>query len=242
LTLHITQGRRQAELKQIWGTIMRTLVFALSALALALPAHAQQQTGAQAAINPQAPPLTAPISAEQQRTVERLAAAALESDLAWRIVEDLVTSVGPRMAGSEAEARARDWAVATLRTQRFANVRIEPFTMPYWQATREDAQIVAPVPQNMVAAALGGSPSTPPGGLEAEVVRFTGMAELEAAPRSHVEGRIVSTSTPGTSAPAPSTTAPASASPWTPARASPRCRRGRAARSGWSPSPTKSRA
>lgn len=170
---------------------MRTLVFALSALAFALPAHAQQQTGAQAAINPPAPPATAPISAEQQRTIDRLTAAALESDLAWRIVEDLVTSVGPRLAGSEAEARARDWAVATLRAQRFTNVRIEPFTIPYWHATRQDAQIVAPVPQNMVAAALGGSPSTPPGGLEAEVVRFAGMAELEAAARSQVEGRIV---------------------------------------------------
>src|SRR5690606_40046734 len=36
-----------------------------------------------------------------------------------------------------------------------------------------------------------GSPSTPQGGLEAEIVRFANMAELEAAPNSAVAGRTV---------------------------------------------------
>jgi Zn-dependent M28 family amino/carboxypeptidase len=111
--------------------------------------------------------------------------------LAWQIVEDLVVEVGPRLAGSEAEGRARDWAVAMLREQRFTNVRIEPFTIPYWDAIREEASIVGPAPQPMVIAALGGSPSTPQGGLEAQVVRFPDMAALEAAPNASVAGRIV---------------------------------------------------
>ena len=167
---------------------MRISILVLATLALASSANAQQQptpTPAPAA------PTVAPISAEQQRTVERLRAAALESDLAWEIVEDLVTEVGPRLAGSEAEARARDWAVAMLREQRFTNVRIEPFTIPYWDAVREEAAVVSPAPQPLVIAALGGSPSTPAGGLEAEIVRFPDMAALEAAPDSAVPGRIV---------------------------------------------------
>jgi len=138
----------------------------------------------------QTPPVVAPIPADVQRTVDRLQAAALESDLAWDITEGLVTDIGPRMAGSEAEARARDWSVRRLRELGFQNVRIEPFTIPFWQATREEAHIVTPGARELVAAALGGSPSTPVGGLEAEIVRFADMAALEAAPRSAVEGRI----------------------------------------------------
>ena len=161
---------------------MRTWLLALSVLALASQANAQQT----------APLPVAPVSAEQQRTVARLQAAALESDLAWEIVEDLVTEVGPRLAGSEAEARARDWAVTMLRDQRFSNVRIEPFTIPYWDSVREEAHIVSPgLERAMVAAALGGAPSTPEGGLTAEVVRFPDLAALETAPNSAVAGRIV---------------------------------------------------
>ena len=173
---------------------MRNFALALAAaLAFASAANAQQQPqpGFQVATNPQAPPAVASISAEQQRTVARLRAAALEDDRAWDIVESLVTEIGPRLAGSEAEARARDWAVRMLRENRFSNVRIEPFTIPYWDALREEAHIVAPTRQRMVVAALGGSPSTPTGGLEAEVLRFDSMAALEAAPDSAVAGRIV---------------------------------------------------
>ena len=110
------------------GDGMRTPLLALSVLAFASSANAQQQPTPPAPASAEAPLPVAPISAEQQRTIARLQAAALESDLAWEIVEDLVTEIGPRLAGSEAEARARDWAVTMLREQRFSNVRIEPFT------------------------------------------------------------------------------------------------------------------
>jgi carboxypeptidase Q len=168
------------------------IIVSLAALLLASSAHAQQTSPAAAAPAAPAPaPVVAPISAEQQRTVERLRAAALESDLAWQLVEDLVTQVGPRLAGSEAEARARDWAEAMLREQRFANVRVEPFTLPFWDAVREEAWIVSPSRQPMVVAALGGSASTPVEGLEADVVRFESLAGLDAATNAQVRGRIV---------------------------------------------------
>lgn len=148
---------------------------------LAAPARAQQTPA----------PEVAAISPEMQRTIDRLSAAALESNHAYEMVESLVTEVGPRLAGTPAEARARDWAVAMLRANRFSNVRIEPFTIPYWDAALEQAFIVSPGARPMVAVALGGSPSTPAGGLEAEIVRFQNMAALEAAPNASVAGRIV---------------------------------------------------
>lgn len=173
---------------------MRLILLSLAALGFAATAHAQQTTpGHVQAVNPtRTQPEVTPITPAQQRAVDRLQEAALSSDLAYEVVESLVTEVGPRLAASEAEARARAWAVAMLRANGFSNVRIEPFTIPYWDALREEAHIVsAPGAQHMVAAALGGSPSTPADGLEAEVVRFADLAALEAAPNSAVSGRIV---------------------------------------------------
>ena len=45
----------------------------------------------------------------QVKTAQQLIETALDSDLAFTIVESLTTEVGPRLAGSEAEARARKW-------------------------------------------------------------------------------------------------------------------------------------
>ncbi|MES1199189.1 MAG: M20/M25/M40 family metallo-hydrolase [Pseudomonadota bacterium] len=144
----------------------------------------------QAAAQP-APVAPAPISADMQRTLDQLREAGLKDDNAYAIVEDLVSRIGPREAGSEAEARARDWAVAMLRTQGFNNSRIEPFTIPSWDATVETAEVITPAHQRLVIAALGGSAPTPAGGLEAEVVRFTSLDALQAAPDASVRGKIV---------------------------------------------------
>ena len=52
----------------------------------------------------------APLTPSQ---VTALRDAALKDDHAWDIVEGLTTEVGARLAGTEAEARARAWAVAS---------------------------------------------------------------------------------------------------------------------------------
>jgi carboxypeptidase Q len=44
--------------------------------------------------------------------------------LGYSIVEGLTTEVGQRLAGTEAEARARDWAVVRLKALGFANVHV----------------------------------------------------------------------------------------------------------------------
>lgn len=135
------------------------------------------------------PPVVAPIPAPVQASVEQLQKAALASDLAYDIVEGLTTEIGPRLAGSDAEAKARDWAVAMLRRNGFQNVRIEPFTIPYWERKVERATIItANSRQNLVVVALGGSPAAD---VEAEVVRFASMATLNAASPETLRGKIV---------------------------------------------------
>jgi Zn-dependent M28 family amino/carboxypeptidase len=121
---------------------------------------------------------------------------ALKDDLAWDIVEGLTTEVGPRLAATEAERRARDWAVAKLKSLGFSNVRVEPFTMTRWTRLTERAEILSPFPQSLALAGLGGSTSTPPGGVEGEVIGFDSLSAFKAAPPAVVRGKIVFVSHP----------------------------------------------
>jgi carboxypeptidase Q len=123
--------------------------------------------------------------------VASLREAALQDELAWTIAEGLTTEVGPRLAGTPAEAHARDWAVAKLRSLGFSNVRVEPFTMQNWTRGLETAEILSPYPQRLVVAALGNSASTGPQGITGEIVGFDSEQELEASPDSAVRGKIV---------------------------------------------------
>ena len=124
-------------------------------------------------------------------SIAALREAALNDDYAWDITEGLTTEVGQRLAGTEAEARARDWAVKKLRSLGFANVRIERFAMPVWTRGPEAAEIIAPYPQRLVVAALGNSGSTPPEGITGQIVAFDSVADLLAAPDSAIRGKIV---------------------------------------------------
>ena len=137
---------------------------------------------------------TSPLAAQTIPSPEKIAAlrdAALADTYAWDITEGLTTEVGQRLAGTEAEARARDWAVRKLTAMGFANARIEPFDMPVWVRGAESAEILAPFPQKMVVAALGNSASTGPGGITGEIIAFDSVDALRAAPDAAVKGKIV---------------------------------------------------
>lgn len=116
---------------------------------------------------------------------------ALKDEVAWNIVEGLTTEVGQRLAATEAEARARDWAVTKLKGLGFANVHVEPFTMQGWVRGDEKAEIVSPFPQKLVVAALGTSASTGPKGVTGEIAGFPSLDALKAAPAGLVKGKIV---------------------------------------------------
>ncbi len=125
-------------------------------------------------------------------TLEAAATQALESDtLAWDFVEGLTTEVGPRQAGTEAEARARTWAMAWLKAQGFQNVADEPFEMETWvPGDTHRAQILSPFPQPLVIQPLGGSASTGPDGITAQVVMFDSVDALRATSEGSLKGKI----------------------------------------------------
>ena len=114
-----------------------------------------------------------------------------QSDLGYQIIESLTTEVGQRLAGTEAEARARDWGIAKFKELGFKNVRIEPFQVDHWERHSEHAEITSPFPQKLTITALGGSIATVPEGIVGQVVRFENLQALKDAPMKGLKGKIV---------------------------------------------------
>ena len=111
----------------------------------------------------------------------------LQDDTAWQVVESLTTEVGPRLAGSEADARAVRWAEARFKALGYDRVWLEPVEFPKWLRRSEYADVLGDHAQPLNLTALGGSPG---GTVEGEVVRFADLAALEAAPAGSLSGRI----------------------------------------------------
>ncbi len=120
-------------------------------------------------------------------TAAELREQALKDDTGWKVVESLTTEIGPRIAGSEADARAVAWAVAKFKSLGFDKVWTEPVTFPKWERRSEHAQVIGKHAQPLTITALGGSPG---GTVEAEVVRFADLAALQAAPEGSLKGKI----------------------------------------------------
>ncbi|MGV9005158.1 MAG: M20/M25/M40 family metallo-hydrolase [Brevundimonas sp.] len=114
---------------------------------------------------------------------------AMASNIALDYVTQLTTRFGPRPAGSHSEQDAAAWAADYMRAHGFQNVRIEAFPLVGWERGEESASVVGDHPQRLVVAALGHSPGTN-GVIEAEVVRFTSLEALNAAPAGSLAGKI----------------------------------------------------
>src|SRR5260221_3116668 len=147
---------------------MRAALRLITAIALARPAIADEQTRA---------------AAEQVRDQ------ALADPTAYDFVASLTTEVGERLAGTPAAARARDWGLAKLRALGFVNVHAEAFAMTAWVRGPESAEVTAPYPQTLAILGLGGSVPTPAGGIEAEAVVFATYADLLAQPPGSLTGK-----------------------------------------------------
>ena len=120
-----------------------------------------------------------------------LARIALTNSGALDLLTSLTTEVGPRLAGSDAEKRAEDWAQKMFEKLGFDKVWNEAFPIEHgWTRGVEKAEVTSPSPQPLVLTALGGSVPTPPKGLEAEIALFKTYDALLAAPPGSLAGKI----------------------------------------------------
>jgi hypothetical protein len=147
------------------------LAFALTLL-LSLPLQARQPTR---------------IDDGSMARAAQLRELAQQDDTGWKVVESLTTEVGPRLAGSEGDARAVEWAKAKFKALGYDKVWTEPVTFPKWERRGESAHVVGAHAQRLHVTALGGSPG---GKVEAEVVRFESLEALQKAAPGSLAGKI----------------------------------------------------
>jgi Zn-dependent M28 family amino/carboxypeptidase len=114
---------------------------------------------------------------------------ALQDETAWRLLESLTSEVGPRMAGSVADARAVAWAVEKMNDLGFDRVWLEPVDFPLWVRDSESGRVLSPEGFELDLTALGGTPGTG-GTLRGDVVHFESLASLEAAEPGSLGGKI----------------------------------------------------
>ena len=150
----------------------RTVLAVALSLLVALPLQAQQPTRIDDGAMVQA---------------ATLRDAALADDTGWKVVESLTTEIGPRLAGSEADARAVEWAKAKFKALGYDKVWTEPVTFPKWLRRSESARVLGNSAQPLHVTALGGSPG---GTVEGEVVRFATLEDLQKAAPGSLAGKI----------------------------------------------------
>ncbi|MBL8716738.1 MAG: M28 family peptidase [Myxococcales bacterium] len=122
---------------------------------------------------------------------ESLRDEALAGSKAADHVRSLTDEVGPRLAGSEGDAKAVAWGLAKMKSLGLTHVRAEKVMVPRWVRGVETGAVRAPHAHALTLTALGGSVPTPEGGLEAEVVVVASLEALAALPDASVAGKIV---------------------------------------------------
>jgi carboxypeptidase Q len=105
---------------------------------------------------------------------------AVDSRGAYGLLSQLIDATGPRLSGSPGADRAVTWAVEQFQALGL-DVRKEAVRVPVWVRGVERGEVLgAPGrPATPLAlTALGGSPGTPPRGVEGNVVEVSSLAEL----------------------------------------------------------------
>jgi hypothetical protein len=103
-----------------------------------------------------------------------------------------LTAIGPRVSGSASYQRSAEWSVDRFRAMGLTRVALAPFTIARgWERVSARGRIVAPANRPLHVESLGWSPSTPEGGVEAEVVALETFSLQAMASSSSLRGHIV---------------------------------------------------
>jgi carboxypeptidase Q len=114
----------------------------------------------------------------------------LAAAASWNRLAELTDKFPGRLSGSTNLANAIQWAADQMRRDGLENVRVDKIMVPHWVRGEERGEIVAPWPQPLVLAALGGSVGTDADGIESEVIVVRTFADLEAR-GAQAKGKIV---------------------------------------------------
>ncbi len=129
---------------------------------------------------------------------DKLMKAATADQFAWDRLAELTDTYGQRLTGSDNLNRAIAWAVETMKKDGLENVHTEKVMAPKWVRGHESLEITNPPFHNVPMLGLGGSVSTPPEGIEADVMVVSTGDELTKR-AAEAKGKIVLFNVPFTS-------------------------------------------
>lgn len=116
----------------------------------------------------------APQSSERDATGAALVKIAGEGAMnsqAFQFLTELSDEIGARVTGSASDRKAEEWGIAKMKAIGLENVRAEKWTMwKGWQRGQAEAELLEPARHSLDIDAMGWTGSTPPGGVEAQVV------------------------------------------------------------------------
>ncbi len=117
----------------------------------------------------------------------------LKSGEAYRMLKELTSTAGHRLSGSEGASSAVALAQRMMVDRGFENVHLESIMVPHWVRGPVEECLVLSSQEGSVpltVCALGGSISTPEGGVEAQVVEVKSFEELRSL-GEQAKGKIV---------------------------------------------------
>jgi carboxypeptidase Q len=137
--------------------------------------------------------IVVPLSGQSAADIDvsrRLTGATLVDGQSYRYVSELTDTFGSRLTGSAAYQRAAQWAAAQFTAAGIKAVSAEPFTIDRsWERIGARGRLVAPVARALHIESLGWMPSTPDGGIEADVTLVSDLTTEKIAAAS-LKGRI----------------------------------------------------
>lgn len=122
--------------------------------------------------------------------LQRIHSQVHSSNDAWNTLAQLCDDFGPRLSGSESLEKALAWIENKLRSEGYDSVWTEEAMVPKWVRIAEDCQLVHPRKKALPILAFGGSVSTPPDGITAEVLVVKSFEDLEKN-SSKAKGKII---------------------------------------------------
>jgi carboxypeptidase Q len=123
----------------------------------------------------------------------RLAASILVNGQSMVYLKGLTEQFGGRLTGTTAYNRSAEWAAEQFRAAGIKNVKLEPWTMPNgWDRGSARGRMTSPLDRPIHIESLGWAPSTPSGGVKAEVTMFSDIEpEKIRAQAGKLKGRVV---------------------------------------------------
>lgn len=138
--------------------------------------------------------ISAQSSVPDSLSIRTIFDSALVNGKSYEMLGELCKVAPKRLSGSPGAAAAVEWGKQTMMAMGFDSVWLQPVMVPCWvRGTKEYAKIITRHTggQELTVCSLGGSVSTPTGGLTSQAIEVQTFEELRQMPSEKVKGKIV---------------------------------------------------